>query len=151
MDLFNFNRTITEPAAQEACLERSYENVVFRARVDDAANLYVLVRSHPGRAYVLSSMQRVDGDWLATLRLPCGRYRYRYYAEFDGALVYVSPADVERRPVSMRRFDGEFYVGDRIRAAPATNPMRPQRRADRVAHEDDDEDARDGWRGSVHS
>src|SRR4051812_16667426 len=105
-----FNRMITEPAAREQSLQPMCGNVLFRACAEDATNLYVLVRSHPGRAYVLSSMQRVDAEWQTTLRLPCGRYRYRYYAEYDGALVYASPADVERRPVSMRRLDAIFCV-----------------------------------------
>lgn len=117
-----FNRMTTEAAAADECSERNYENVVFRARVDDAANLYVLVRSHPGRAYVLSSMRWVDGQWQATLRLACGQYRYRYFAEFNGALVYVSPSDVERGPVSMRRFDAVFCAGDRVRCVPAIEP-----------------------------
>jgi hypothetical protein len=112
-----------EPAAPNDCSERNHENVVFRARVDDAENMYLLVRSHPGRAYVLSSMRRVDGEWQATLRLPCGRYRYRYFAEFNGALVYVSPADIEDRPVCMRRFDAVFCAGDRVRCVPAIEPV----------------------------
>jgi hypothetical protein len=118
------HRIVADSPAHDECSERSYENVVFRARADDAENLYVLVRSHPGRAYVLSSMRRADGAWQATLRLPCGRYRYRYFGEFDGAFVYVSPGDVEDRPVSMRRFDAVFCAGDRIRCVPAIAPGR---------------------------
>jgi hypothetical protein len=137
---------ITTLAAREQCAQRSYGNVQFRACVDDAKNLYVLVRSHPGRAYVLASMQCVDGEWQATLRLPRGRYRYRYYAEFDGALVYASPADVEQRPVSMGRFDAEFCIGDQLCIPSATYPGRPQIEAERFAQGE----GRDGWYGSVH-
>jgi hypothetical protein len=137
---------ISEPAVQAKRSERSCENVLFRARVDDAAQLHVLVRSHAGRAYILSSMQHVDGGWQATLRLPCARYRYRYYAEFDGALVYVSPADVEPGPVSMRHFDAVFCVGDQVGAAPTTDPERPQPEDDGHAPNE----RRDVWRGSVH-
>jgi hypothetical protein len=119
-----FNWFNTEPATQERYSDPDYGNVLFHARVEDAANLYVLVRSHPGRAYVLASMQQVDGGWQTALRLPFGGYRYRYYAEFDGALVYVAPSDVERKPVSVRGFDAVFWIGDRDRDAPATKPGR---------------------------
>ena len=141
-----FNRTNTEPATPEPFSDGVYGNVLFHARVEDAANVYVLVRSHPGRAYVLASMQRVNGGWQASLRLPFGGYRYRYYAEFDGALIYVAPADVERKPVSMRGFDAVFWIGDQVGGAPATKLGRQQTGVHRlVKHEPGD-----GRPGSVH-
>ena len=145
MNLFNLMNT--ERATPEPHSEPAYGNVLFRAGVEEAANVYVLVRSHPGRAYVLASMQRVDGEWQAALRLPFGGYRYRYYAEFDGALVYVAPADVERKPVSMRGFDAVFWIGHQVGGAAAAKPRRPQIGVHRLGkHEPGN-----GWPGSVHS
>jgi hypothetical protein len=142
-----FNWFSTEPATQEICSDADYGNVLFHARVEDATNVYVLVRSHPGRAYVLASMQGVDGEWQAALRLPFGGYRYRYYAEFDGALVYVAPSDVERKPVSMRGFDAVFWTGDQVGGAPATKPGRPQTGVHRLG----EHGLGNGRPGSVHS
>jgi hypothetical protein len=141
-----FNWFNTEATTHERYSAPDYGNVLFHARVEDATNVYVLVRSHPGRAYVLASMQRVDGEWQAALRLPFGGYRYRYYAEFDGALVYVAPADVERTPVNMRGFDAVFWTGDQVGGAPATKPGRPRTGVHRPGKHGPD----NGWPGSVH-
>jgi hypothetical protein len=96
---------------------RSYGEVIFRATCEATA-MYVLVRSHPRGAYILSSMEQVgDGDgWQVSLRLPCGGYRCRYFADLGGTLVPASPADVNCRPVAMRRLDAIVYVRDRARA-----------------------------------
>ena len=105
----------TPPLRQHA---QTYASLTFRATCDATA-MYVLVRSQPRGVHVLSSLDRCgddDDEWQVSLRLPRGRYRYRYFVELSGALVQMSPAEVEHRPVAMRRFDATLYVGDQLRA-----------------------------------
>jgi hypothetical protein len=82
----------------------------FAARCE-AGKLFVVVRDDAGSAQVCTEMDRIaDGEWQLALHLPLGHHRYRYYAVHDAVTFYVSPDDVECRPVCMNGLDALLDV-----------------------------------------
>lgn len=77
-----------EPAA------RAEKVVTFRATVD-ADKLLVMLSDAQGHSQVLLPMERTYGtsNWTLTRPMRPGSYRYRYYAQRGGLMVYLSPAD----------------------------------------------------------
>ena len=82
----------------------------FRATID-ASSAFVVVRGESDDLQVCAQMdRRADHTWELTLRLRPGRYRYRYYAIHDSVTTYVSPADVDSKPVRMRGLDAMLVI-----------------------------------------
>jgi len=91
-----------------------------RFRIKHAAlSAFLVVRGAQGGTQICAQMDRIDDDddqWELTLRLPPGQYHYRYYAIHERVTTYVSPSDVEERPVRMHGLDAILTV----RASPGT-------------------------------
>ena len=82
----------------------------FRATID-ASSAFVVLRGESGDLQMCAQMdRRADDTWELTLRLRPGRYRYRYYAIHDSVTTYVSPADVDSKPVRMRGLDAMLVI-----------------------------------------
>ena len=76
-----------------------------------ALNVFVVIRGENGKAQMCSQMEPLGHDrWTLTLPLRPGRYRYRYYGIHERVTTYVSPRDVEDKPVRMSGLDAVLCV-----------------------------------------
>jgi hypothetical protein len=98
-----------------------------------ALNMFLVIRGENGSSQMCSQMELLGHDgWDLTLPLRAGRYRYRYYAIHEGVTTYVSPKDVEGKPVRMIGLDAILVVPDKRVSHPGTDES--EERHDRPRH-----------------
>ena len=93
-------------------LVRSTSHVQTQFRMTHAAlGAFLVLRAEDGGTQICSQMDRLSDDqWVLVLQLPPGQYRYRYYAAHERVTTYVSPSEVEEKPVQMCGLDGILTV-----------------------------------------
>ena len=85
--------------------------VRFHASHTDATSLYLLLGQADGTPMMLTHMDPAGRDeWVLSVRLTPGVYRYRYYANDGGITRYVPPEEPGDLPFQMVGLDALFVV-----------------------------------------
>ena len=101
----------SEPGTTSASDQRARRRPTRFIVTHPALNLFLVIRGENGKSQMCSQMEPLGHDrWTLTLPLRPGRYRYRYYAIHERVTTYVSPRDVEDKPVRMSGLDAVLCV-----------------------------------------